>query len=103
MVRWDALDNVTVVGTHDVGDGPIGLDLRRLDNDNIAMVSTGYNDATVHVTIVSPTGRLVTQESWPATDGCVQPAHANWILDGSDKVAVSCYGSDNIAIMGSSL
>jgi len=97
LVR-DASDNVTIKGTVDVGDGPIGVDLLVLPNGNIGVLSTGFNDSTYTVTILKPDGDVVSSGTSPVPGGGLNPAHAVWADALGTRIAVSCNGSDEVRI-----
>jgi len=97
LVR-DASDNVTIKGTVDVGDQPIGVDLLVLPNGNIGVLSTGFNDHTYAVTVLEPDGDVVSNEVLPVPGGGLNPAHAKWANAEGTRIAVSCFGSDEVKI-----
>ena len=101
VLLWDESDECEVVGTYSVGEGPIGMDLMLLPNDDIAILTTGFDDDTFTITVVTPAGLLVSSTTQTVIAECSQPGHALWVRDGSMKVVISCYGSDNAAIMSS--
>jgi len=43
---------------HPVGDGPIGIDCKRLPDGRVALLTTGFNDNTWRVTVLLPDGSL---------------------------------------------
>ncbi|MDZ7706951.1 MAG: hypothetical protein U5J97_03455 [Trueperaceae bacterium] len=95
IVTWDGESLPTLAGLVDVGDGPVGLDLARLANGNIAVVTTGFNDDTVTETEVTPAGAEVSSQARPAATGCTQPGHAMYLRDAEGlKVMGTCWGSD---------
>ena len=104
ILTWDGETAPTMQGFADVGDGPVGIDLRLLANGNIAVVSTGFNDNTVTVTEVAPSGSVVSNNTRPVLEGCQSPGHAIFIQDSkSIKVVGTCFNSDNYFIMESEL
>jgi len=58
-----------------VGDGPVGIDLMR-SGANVAIVSTGFNDSTYSITVVSAAGAAVSNTKHVAPTGCTAPGHA---------------------------
>ncbi|MGE0082109.1 MAG: hypothetical protein AB7U81_12520 [Thiohalomonadaceae bacterium] len=101
VITWDG-ESLTpsIVGTVAVGKGPVGVDLVRVsDNDNVAVVSTGFNDDTYSVTVLKPDGNVVSNENYDAPAGCESPAHAMFAEDaGKLKIVMTCHGSGSIAI-----
>jgi len=87
------VDTLAVVLTVDVGDGPVGLDLKEQDDGNIAVVSTGLNDNTYSVTVLTPEGALVSNTKTSLSDDCAAPGHAIWYKDG---LLVSCHDTDTL-------
>jgi hypothetical protein len=98
ILTRDASDNVTIKGTVDVGDGPIGVDLLVLPNGNIGVLSTGFRDSTYTVTILEPDGDVVSNDTFPVPGGGLNPAHAVWANAEGTRIAVSCNGSDEVRI-----
>ncbi|MBT3273833.1 MAG: hypothetical protein HN368_11805 [Spirochaetales bacterium] len=98
LILWDSADNVTIVDTQPVGDGPIGVDLATFPNGNIGILTTGFLDNTITITEAMPDATIVSSNTEPAPDGCTQPGHAIWALNGTLKVVTSYFGSDNISI-----
>ncbi len=103
VATWDGAASVTIVGSETVGDGPIGIDLLALDNDDIAVVSTGFNDDTYSITVFDPAGTLVSNDKMSVPAGCTGPRHAVWVPGTGRKVLFSCNGTDNVVIMSSGL
>ncbi len=97
LVR-DASDSVTIKGTVDVGDGPIGIDLVELPNGTIGVVSAGFLDNTYTVAILEPDGDVVSNVTAPVPNGGLNPACAVFANAEGTKVAVSCSGSDEVII-----
>lgn len=96
---FDSAPPVLVPGAVPVGVGPIGIDLIE-SGDNLAVVSTAFNDNTFSITEFDPAGAVVSNEAMPVPDGCLNPGHAIWVPDGdSPKVLVTCSGSDNYAVL----
>jgi hypothetical protein len=98
IATWDGATNVAITDSQDVGDGPIGIDLRTLPGGNLAVASTGFHDSTYSLTVVSPAGAVLASETRPAPEGCVQPGHALWLGDGQNHLVLSCFGSDALAV-----
>ena len=103
IFTWDQSDNLAITATIPVGDGPVGIDLVALTGGNTAIVSTGFNDNTWSVTVVSAAGALVsnTQHDLPA--GATAPGHAIFLADDGAQVLVSCNGTDNVVVAASGL
>jgi hypothetical protein len=101
IVTWDgsSLTPAIVSTPIPVGDGPVGIDLIA-SGSNVAVVSTGFNDSTYSITVVSPAGAAVSNTKTAAPTGCTAPGHAIWINDaGGRKVAMTCNTSDNWAVV----
>jgi hypothetical protein len=98
LATWDGATNLAITDTQAVGDGPIGIDLRALPGGNVAVASTGFNDSTYAITVVSSAGAVVASVSLPAPAGCVQPGHALWLGDAQQHLVLSCFGSDALAV-----
>jgi hypothetical protein len=103
VATWDYADNVTIVGGVSVGDGPIGIDLLALDNGDVAVVSTGFNDDTYTITVFGPTGTLVSNDTQPVPAGCTSPPHAAWVPGVTKEMLFSCNATDNVFILPSGL
>lgn len=105
ILSWDGENEPDMKGFVDVGDGPVGIDLKLINStDNIAVVSTGFNDNTVTLTTVSASGTVEDKTTWSAPDGCSNPGHAILIQDAESwKIAGTCYNSDNYFIIESGL
>jgi hypothetical protein len=102
IATWDDEDVVTMIGTIAVGDGPVGFDLLGLENGNVAIASTGFNDNSFSVTVVDPAGVLVSNDKYDMPEGCEGPGHAAW-LPGGMKIIVSCNTTNNLAVVASGL
>lgn len=106
VINWDGESSEPrIVGTVPVGDGPVGIDLAR-QGDNVAVVSTGFNDNSYSVTVLGPDGNVVSNTKHKAPEGCVNPGYAGYaefIRDnreaGTRKILMTCHGSDNFAIV----
>ncbi len=85
-----------IVQTVTVGDGPIGIDTKTLPNDDIAVLTTGYNDHTFTITIFRADGTLVSSTTKAVPSGGQNPGGGVFLEDG--KVAISCNGSGNIIV-----
>jgi len=102
ILTWNGQNEPVLTGFVDVGNGPVGIDLRSLANGNVAIVSTGFNDNTVTETEVSAGGNIISNNTRPVLDGCQSPGHAIYIQDDESlKVVGTCFGSDAIFIMES--
>lgn len=98
FATWDGGESVAITGSQTVGDGPIGIDLRMLEDGNISVASTGFEDSSYAITVVSPAGTVVTSEIRPAPDGCERPGHALWLGDPQGHLVLSCFGSNALAV-----
>lgn len=104
ILTWDGETEPTLVDFVDVGDGPVGIDLRLLANRNIGVVSTGFNDNTVTITELSPSGDVVGNNTQPVLEGCQSPGHAIFVHDSESlKIVGTCYDSGTYFIMDSEL
>lgn len=104
LFTWDGETEPTAAGTVDVGDGPVNLDLRLLDNGNVGIVTTGFNDDTVTELELTPGGSVVNSHSRDAPSACESPGHAKFVRDAEGlKVIGTCYDSSNYFIVESAL
>jgi hypothetical protein len=103
IATWDASDVVTIVGSVDVGDGPIGIDLLSLDGGDVAVVSTGFLDHSYSITVLNSAGGLVSNTTHDAPAECDSPPHAAWVPGPERAIAITCHGSDMIYILDSGL
>lgn len=53
LFTWDGNTTLSSAGSITVGDGPVNMQLRALQNGNIGLVTTGFNDNTVTITELS--------------------------------------------------
>jgi hypothetical protein len=99
IVRRQSDGTVTILGTVDVGSGPIGLDLRLNSAGNIEVLSTGFNDHTYTLTVLSPTGGVIgTPTTRTVPEGGLNPVHAVFVNEERTRISISCNGSDEILI-----
>ncbi len=98
LATWDGATNLAITDTQPVSDGPIGIDLVPLAGGNLAIASTGFNDATYSITVASPSGAALVSTTLPVPAGCLQPGHALWLDDVEQHLVISCFGSDNLAV-----
>jgi hypothetical protein len=103
VLTWSETDQIAIVGNVAVGDGPVGIDLRELPGGNVAVASTGFNDNTYTVTVLSPTGAVVSNQTTNLPAGATGPGHAVWLGPESSKILVSCNTSGHIAVVASGL
>ncbi|MCA9727449.1 MAG: hypothetical protein KC729_07185, partial [Candidatus Eisenbacteria bacterium] len=98
VVRWPYGGAASIVGTVAVGDGPVGVALSELPGGNVLAVTTGFNDDTITLTVLSPVGAVVSNETMPAPEGCDAPAFAA-VIDGVElRIVVTCHESSDIYI-----
>jgi hypothetical protein len=90
------LDTREIVRHVQVGDGPVGIDGKILANGNVAVVSTGFSDNTYTITVLTPTGDVVSTVTSAVPEGGLAPGHAIWHEDG---VLISCNGSSEIIFL----
>ncbi|HEY4633139.1 MAG TPA: hypothetical protein VIH00_04395, partial [Candidatus Limnocylindrales bacterium] len=93
VARFDTREIVRHV---QVGDGPIGIDGRILGNGDIAIVSTGFNDNTYTITVLTAAGDVVSSATNAVPDGGLAPGHAIWHEDG---ILISCNGNSEIIFL----
>jgi hypothetical protein len=98
IVRWDGGTTISIAGTVAVGDGPVGIDLRE-DGANTAVISTGFNDDTVTVTVLAADGSVISNATTPAPTGCASPGHATWLRNTPGTAVVTCNGSSAYAVV----
>jgi hypothetical protein len=103
IVSWSQADEVAINETVAVGDGPVGIDLLELPGGNIAIASTGFNDNTYWVTIVSSSGSLVSNQEYSLPAGITGAGHAMWAHDADNRILVSGNTSGNMAVVSSGL
>jgi len=100
LVDWSATNAApTVKGTVQVGDGAVGLDIRK-DGANWLYLTTGYNDDTYTITTVGADYSVVSNVTTPMDAGCKKPGYATFYTDPALRyLAVSCEESGNAYIM----
>lgn len=104
LMTWDGENEPVLTDFAEIGDGPVGFDLRLLSNGNIAIVSTGFNDNTITETVVMPNGRVQSNNTRTALDGCQSPGHAIYMEDSEGlKILATCYNSNSYMIFESEL
>ncbi|HEX7041421.1 MAG TPA: hypothetical protein VF202_14990 [Trueperaceae bacterium] len=104
LLNWDGAGLPVMRGTVDVGDGPVGIDLVLLDDGDVAIVSTGFNDDSVTEVKVSNVGTLVSTRTREAPAGCVSPGHAVYFEDDGGLALVgTCWQSGNYFVLRTAL
>lgn len=99
VILWNGSTTPTIQGSVVVGDGPVGIDITRVDV-NYAVVSTGYHDNTYTITSLGPDGSELSTTTLAVPTGCTNPGHAIFVQDGAaTKVVISCNGSASIAVI----
>lgn len=96
IVTWDGGDNAAIAATANVGDGPLGIDLREV-GDTVEIISTGFNDNTLTVTTVASDGTVIGSVTSPVESGCTGPGHALW-LSGTNNAMYTCNTSDSYVV-----
>lgn len=96
IVKWDGGDNAVITATVNVGDGPVGIDLREV-GDTVEIISTGFNDNTLTITTVASDGTVVESVTSPVESGCTGPGHALW-LSGTNNAIYTCNTSDSYVV-----
>ena len=98
-MRRQSDGTVTILGAIDVGDGPIGLDLRVNSAGNIEVLSTGFNDHTYTLAVLSPTGvRIGTPTTRAVPENGLNPVHAIFVNSEGTRISISCNGSGEVLI-----
>jgi hypothetical protein len=91
---WDGAGLPVVADAVAVGDGPVGVSLRRLADGRIAVVTSGFNDSTITELVLGTDGTVEYGQSRSAPAGCVAVANVVYVVDDvSAKVAGACYES----------
>ncbi len=104
IMTWDGENLPVLTDFADIGDGPVGIDLRLLPNGNILIVATGFNDNTVTETEVSANGVVSEIYTRSVPGGCQNPGHAIYVHDDEGlKIVGSCYSSSNYFIIESEM
>ena len=99
VVRRQSNGTVTILGTVTVGSGPIGLDLRLNSAGNIEVLSTGFNDHTYTLTVLSPAGAVIgTPKTRTVPEGGLNPVHAIFVNAQGTRISITCNGSDEMLI-----
>jgi len=95
----DGINPPTIIGDVKVGDGPVDLALKVLNNGDVLIGSTGFNDNTWTLTEIASDGSTVSNTTLQVDDGCTNPGHISFFEDGvGQKALITCYGSDNYDI-----
>ncbi len=104
ILNWDGQTEPTFRGNVNVGDGPVGIDLKLLDSGDVAIVSTGFNDDSVTEVRVSNVGTLLATQARSAPGGCDSPGHAIYFEDeGGMALVGTCWNSGNYFVLRSVL
>mgnify|MGYP005845812145 CR=1 FL=1 len=101
---WDGGTGLNSAGTISVGDGPVDMQLRALQNGNIGLVTTGFNDNTATIIELSSDGSVISSNTSSTPSGCESPAHAILVRDDvSLKLLGTCFDSSNYFIIESGI
>lgn len=84
-----------IVGTVDVGDGPVGVHLKKSSGGNVLALTTGSAEGSFHVTELDSNGNKVSQSSYQAPTECKGPGFARW--HDKNSVVMTCSKSDRFA------
>src|SRR5690606_27308646 len=104
LLNWDGAGLPVMRGTVDVGDGPVGIDLVLLDDGDVAIVSTGFNDDSVTEVKVTNDGTLLATQARQAPAGCDSPGHAIYFEDdGGLGLVGTCWQSGNYFVLRTAL
>jgi len=99
---WDGASSVTATTTVSAPGDPVDLDLRVLDNGNVALVTTGFATGSLVEAELTPAGALVSSEAGSVPAGCTGAGHAVYVEDDAGlKVVGTCYSSNQYFIMES--
>jgi hypothetical protein len=104
LVLWTITNAPQLRGFIDVGDGPVGLDIRALPSGNFALVSTGFNNNSITETEVSASAGnpVISTQTRLVPSGCMNPGHAAYVEDGMGlKIVGTCFNSDNAFVQES--
>lgn len=99
LFQWGGGASASAVSTLAAGDGPHGIDLLRLSNGNVALVSTGALDASYTLFELSSSGAVLGRTSGPVPDGCIGPRHAAFVGGEVVYIAISCHDSGDIYLL----
>lgn len=102
LLRWDGDAAVTVGPQVAVGSGPVGIDVFEG-----RVASTGFRDDSLTIVRTSPGDPLAAAPevrtraiaAVPGIAGCSAPGHAIFLRDADRSVAISCNGSDELAVL----
>ncbi|MCP4293313.1 MAG: hypothetical protein GY780_15925 [bacterium] len=103
VFTWDGSDNVTLTETIAVGDGPVGIDVLALPSGQVGILSTGFNDNTWTLSVVTGAGALVSNTTTALPNGALAPGHAIWLDLQGAQAMITCNGSDNVVVVDSGL
>jgi len=104
LFSWDGTSQPSAIGTLEVGDGPVNLDVKLLDSGNIGLITSGFNDNSVAIFELMPGGGVVSQNTQQAPSACQSPAHTKFIQDSESlKILGTCFDSGNYFIIESGL
>lgn len=99
LIHWPYGGTATITGTLSVGEGPVGVSMASLPSGNVLAVTSGFEDDTITLTVLSPTASVVSNETVPAPSGCDAPAFVA-VTDGVElRLVVSCHASEEIVIL----
>lgn len=104
LMTWDGENVPVLTDFAEIGDGPVGIDLRHLPDGTIGIVSTGFNDNTLTETVISTNGRVQSNNTRSVLNGCQSPGHAIYIEDAESlKILGTCYNSNHYFVVESEL
>ena len=99
VFTWDGANAPVFVGNVDAPGQPVDLDLRLLDNGNVALLTTGFGTGALTEVELSQAGAQVSHEVGSVPAGCTGAGHAVYIEDEAGlKIVGTCYSSNQYYI-----
>ncbi len=103
LLTWDGMNAPTLGPAIAVGDGPVGIDVF-----GHRIVVAGFNDDSYTLLTVNPADPLKPGSATtlkraladtPAVAACTRPGHAVFVRDAARRIAISCNGSNGVAVI----
>ena len=92
----------TVVGTHTVGEKPVGIDVMALADGGSAVVCTAWQDATYTLMIVEANGAVTSKETQLIPGSCFAE-YAVFVPGATTYIAFSCAANEKLTLVETSL